>query len=153
MQSLDQMQSLDIRYQQASPETRQLIDDILTSDADDQAWVEQLGPALRGQTVAHMLGVSPQAVSSNKGLLRLEMRSGRVGYPVFQFQGKRPVEGLGDVVRVLTPAVETRWTIASWLTSPNAELGGSTPIEALRSGRRSESVMAAARRFAAALSS
>ena len=146
------MSSVEVRYQQATPDTREMVDEILAADADDQAWVCQLGAALTGATVAKMLNVSPQAISSNKGLLRLRMRSGRVGYPVLQFKGRRPIDGLGDIVRLLAPVVSTDWTIASWLTSPNADLGGDTPIEVLRNGRRRESVKVAARRFAAALS-
>lgn len=145
------MPSLEVRYRRATQGTREIVDEILAADADDQAWVEQLGPALSGVMVARMLEVSPQAVSSNKGLLRLRMRSGRVGYPILQFKGKRPIDGLADIVRLLGPAVATDWTIASWLTSPNADLGGDTPIEALRTGRHAESVGDAARRFAAAL--
>jgi hypothetical protein len=146
------MPSVEVRYQRASPSTRQVVDAILAADADDQAWIEQLGPALRGVTVARMLGVSPQRVSSNTGLLRLTMRSGRVGYPLFQFAGGHQIAGLADIVRALRPATATEWTIASWLTSPNADLGGDTPIEALQDQRRGESVAVAARRFAAALS-
>ena len=146
------MLSVDSRYAQATEETRRLVDEILDADADDRAWVEQLGPALRGVTVARMLDVSPQAVSSNKGLLRLTMRSGQVGYPLFQFQDGRQLPGLAAIVRQLRPVVATEWTIASWLTSPSADLGGDTPVEALRSRRRSDAVATAASRFAAALS-
>ena len=90
-------------------------------------------------------------MSSNKGLLRLTMRSGHIGYPVFQFQAGRQIEGLGAIVRLLRPAVATEWTIASWLTSPNVDLGGDTPVEGLRSHRRVEAVTTAARRFEQAL--
>ena len=146
------MSSVEVRYQRATQSARQLIDEILAADADDQAWVEQLGPAVSGVTVARMLEVSPQAVSSNKGLLRLTMRSGRVGYPLFQFKGRRQIGGLGPIVRVLSPVAATEWTIASWLTSPNSDLGGDTPIEALRTQQSPEPASRAARRFAAALS-
>lgn len=146
------MSNVEVLYNQASEDVRHLVDEILQADSDDRSWVEQLGPALTGAAVARMLGVSPQAVSSNKALLRLRMRSGRVGYPIFQFRHRRQIEGLGAVVRELGPAVATEWTTASWLTSPNAELEGDTPVEALREGNRTESVLAAARRFAQALS-
>jgi len=146
------MRSLEVRYQRATRDAREMVDEILAADADDQAWVEQLGPALSGATVARMLGVSPQAVSSNKGLLRLRMRSGRVGYPIFQFAGKRPIDGLADIIRMLGPLVATDWTTASWLTSSSEDLGGETPIDALRDGHRPATVAIAAQRFAAALS-
>ncbi|MCB1257974.1 MAG: DUF2384 domain-containing protein [Microthrixaceae bacterium] len=146
------MSAVEVLYNQAGEDTRRLVDEILRADADDQSWIEQLGPALTGTAVARMLGVSPQAVSSNRGLLRLRMRSGRVGYPVFQFRNRHQIEGLGGVVRELGSVVASPWTTASWLTSPNAELGGDTPVDALREGNRTELVMASARRFAQALS-
>jgi hypothetical protein len=144
--------SVQTRYQRATQSAREMVDEILAADADDQAWVDQLGPALSGASVARMLGVSPQAVSSNKGLLRLTMRSGRVGYPLFQFHGSRPVDGLAPIVRTLRPVVATEWTLASWLTSPNVELDGDTPIDVLRRRHRADAVTAAAKRFATALS-
>lgn len=146
------MSSVVVRYEQASARARAVIDDILAADADDRAWVEQLGPALRGVTVARMLGVSPQRVSSHTGLLRLTMRSGHVGYPLFQFGGGRQLDGIADIVRVLRPVVATEWTIASWLTSPNADLRGETPVDFLQVGGDRELTIAAAERFAAALS-
>jgi hypothetical protein len=145
-------QSVAARYGKASEEARRVVDEILAADADDQAWIEQLGPAVRGTTVAEMLGVSPQAVSSNKGLLRLTMRSGRVGYPLFQFNGDIQIEGLAEVVRTLRPVVATEWTIASWLTSPNVDLGGDAPLDVLRGGRSSSSLSEAVNRFSASLS-
>lgn len=145
------MPSVEDRYEQASEGTRAVVDTILAADADDEAWVRQLGPALRGATVAKMLRVTPQAVSSNSNLLRLKMRSGRTGYPVFQFDGPHQIAGLGNIVVDLRKAVATEWTVASWLTSPNKDLGGDTPIAALKSGRRSEQVRVAAQRFASAL--
>ena len=143
------MSSVVVRYEQASARARAVVDDILAADADDRAWVEQLGPALRGVTVARMLGVSPQRVSSHTGLLRLTMRSGHVGYPLFQFVGGRQLDGIADIVRLLRPVVATEWTIASWLTSPNADLRGETPVDFLQVGGDRELTIAAAERFAA----
>lgn len=134
----------------ASPETRYQIECLLRQDADDRAWAGQLGPAYRQGDVARLLGKSKQAVSADSGLLRLDMRDGEIGYPVFQFDGRRLVPGLRDVVRILAPAVATNWTIASWLTSPADDLNQRSPLDALRSGEI-EAVAALARRFAAAL--
>lgn len=138
------------RYESASEETRRLIDRLLAEDADDRAWREQLGPVYRQATVAELLGKSKQAVSADSGLLRLRLRDGRVGYPVFQFDGRRVCTGLRDVVNVLLPAVETAWTVASWLTTPHPQLDGHRPMEALREGR-TEEVVALARRTGRAL--
>lgn len=83
-------------------------------------------------------------------LLRLEMRDGEIGYPVFQFDGRRKLPGIREVIDILGPVVASPWTIASWLTSPAAALDGRAPVQILRDGRI-EAVTAAARRTAEAL--
>jgi hypothetical protein len=135
------------RIEHASPVTRTQIERLLEQDADDRAWAEQIGPVYRQSDVARLLCKSKQAVSADARLLKLELRSGEVGYPVVQFDGRRQLPGVREVVEVLAGVVTTPWTIASWLTSPADVLGGVTPVAALRKGRTDE-VLAAARRFA-----
>jgi hypothetical protein len=122
------------RYQQAPADVRRQVDLLLRQAEDDQAWTDQLGPVYTQGQVAELLGKSKQAVSTDKGLLRLEMRDGRIGYPIFQFEGDRILPGIQDVVRALAPVAATSWTVASWLTSPSSDLGGETPLERLRRG-------------------
>lgn len=121
---------------------------LLQHAEDDEAWAEQLGPVYRQADVARLLGRSKQAVAQNPRLLRLEMRSGRIGYPVFQFDGRAVLDGIGDVVEILTAAATDPWTIASWLRSPKSAFDGREPIELLRDGDV-EPVVDAARSFAA----
>lgn len=135
------------RYADASKETQRLVDRLLAQDADDRAWTAQLGPVYRQTDVARLLEKSKQAVSADAGLLRLEMRNGAIGYPAFQFDGRRQQAGVREVVAAFAPVVTTPWTIASWLTSANGELDGVRPIEALRDGHVEE-VVALARRTA-----
>ena len=78
------------------------------------------------------------------------MRDGEIGYPVFQFDGRRALPGIRAVIGILGPVVASPWTIASWLTSASTILDGRTPIQALRDGHI-EAVMAAARQAAEAL--
>lgn len=137
-------------YASASEDTRHLVDRLLTQDDDDRAWAAQLGPAYRQGDVARLLGKSKQAVSSDRRLLKLEMRNGEVGYPAFQFDGRRQLPGIRDVIAVLDSAVATAWTTASWLTSPTAALDGQTPAQALRRGA-ADPVLALARRTARAM--
>jgi hypothetical protein len=122
------------RYQQAPADVRRQVDLLLRQAEDDQAWTDQLGPVYTQGQVAELLGKSKQAVSTDKGLLRLDMRDGRIGYPIFQFEGDRILPGIQDVVRALAPVAATSWTVASWLTSPSSDLGGETPLERLRRG-------------------
>lgn len=137
------------RYQQAPADVKRQVDLLLRQAEDDRAWTDQLGPAYTQGQVAELLGKSKQAVSTDKGLLRLEMRDGSVGYPVFQFEGDRILPGIPNVVRALSPLAATSWTVASWLTSPSSDLGGKTPLESLRRGDVSE-VTVVANRLAAA---
>lgn len=138
------------RYQNASGETQALVDRLLEQDADDRAWTAQLGPVLRQTDVARLLGKSKQAVSADAGLLKLELRSGEIGYPVFQFDGQRTLPGLRQAVKLLAPAVATTWTTASWLTSPQPDLDERRPVDLLRDGQV-DAVLAAARRTARAM--
>ncbi|CAN5844063.1 hypothetical protein BH23ACT2_BH23ACT2_05260 [soil metagenome] len=138
------------RYLLATEETRRLVDRLLQHDIDDRVWTDQLGPAYRQSSVADLLAKSKQAVSRDHRLLRLTMRSGAVGYPALQFDGRRVLPGIAEVVERLAPVVATNWTIASWLTSAQPSLGDATPIDLLRA-RRVEPVVAAAGRFAEAL--
>lgn len=137
--------SLAERYDHASEDTRRQIERLLEQDADDRAWAEQLGPVYRQADVAGLLGKSKQAISADPGLLRLELRSGQLGYPVFQFDGRRILPGIREVVATLTPAMATTWTIASWLTSPQPSLDGDRPLDRLRAGDVTPVAAAAAR--------
>lgn len=133
------------RYQQAPADVRRQVDLLLRQAEDDRVWAQQLGPVYTQGQVAELLGKSKQAVSTDKGLLRLDMRDGRVGYPVFQFEGDRILPGMPNVVRALAPVAATTWTVASWLTSPSSDLGGKTPLERLRRGDVSDVTMVADR--------
>lgn len=137
------------QLEHASEHTRRQIQRLLEQDADDRAWTAQVGPVYRQADVAALLGKSKQAISADPRLLKLVLRNGEVGYPVFQFDGRRQLSGIRDVIDTLATVVATPWTIASWLTSPSADLDGQTPVAALRAGRVDE-VSDAADRFARA---
>lgn len=139
------------RYRDASEDTRRQIDRLLEQDADDRAWAQEVGPVYRQHDVARLLGKSKQAVSADPGLLRLELRSGQLGYPLFQFDGRRLLPGIRQVVGVLAPAVASTWTIASWLTSPQPVFDGASALERLRAGEVDQ-VVAAARRTGRSIS-
>lgn len=119
------------------------------------AWAETVGPFYSTDGVRHLLGgddgpVSRQAVTKRKGLLVLRSGNGRLAYPTFQFDGDQPVLGLAEVLAVLDERLVSRWTVASWLVTEHDELGGGRPIDLLFE-RRTDEVLAVARRWAAAL--
>ena len=117
-------------------------------------WQEHLGPVYDVKTVAILLGtpdkpVSRQAVSK-RSLLALRTGNGRVFYPAFQFVNGQPVAGLADVLAEVDEDLVSRWTLASWLTSPEDDLDGDRPIDTLCAGGV-ERVLHVARAWALAL--
>ena len=130
----------------ASPAAIALARTVLEQDVADAGWAEQIGPALTQQDVARLLGKSEQAVSKDSRLLRVRNRDGRPVYPVVQFDGRRQLPGVPDVVSVLQPAIEPL-TVAAWLTAASPALTGRRPVDALRDGQSTE-VLALAKRLA-----
>jgi hypothetical protein len=113
-------------------------------------WDEHLGGFYDTDAVRHLLArnnspVSRQAVSKRRDLLPLRTGSGRVVYPTFQFVDGRPVGGLGDVLTALPEQLVSRWTVASWLVTPQADLDGERPIDVLADGYPQPVVLAASR--------
>lgn len=99
-------------------------------------WVEHLGAFYDTDAVRSLLArggkpVSRQAVHKRKGLLTLTTGSGRVVYPAFQFRGRQLVHGLDRVLNELPEPLVSRWTLASWLISPERDLEGERPIDVL----------------------
>lgn len=119
------------------------------------AWVHHLGPMYDVEGVRHLLArngvpVSRQAVSKRRGLLALPTGSGRVIYPAFQFSGAGPLPGLDAVLDALPAALASRWTVASWLVSPQVDLRGDSPVSLLTEGS-AVAVLSAARSWARSL--
>lgn len=122
-------------------------------------WVAHLGAFYDSEGVRTLLSrgaaapITRQAVHKRRGLLTMTTGSGQLVYPAFQFDGARPIPGLAAVLDALPEDLVSRWTLASWLVSADAELGGERPIDVLRDqGPEGQiAVAAAARRWAAQL--
>lgn len=120
-------------------------------------WVEHLGPFYDSDGVRRLLSrgdspVSRQAVSKRRGLLALTTGSGRVVYPAVQFRDRVLASGLDQVLEVLPESLVSRWTVASWLVSPDRDLDGERPIDLLFDGEHAvAAVVTAARRWAGQL--
>lgn len=140
--------SLDRLAAQAPPEAVALARLILEQALTDERWAGQIGPVLSQPDVARLLDKTVQAVAQDQRLLRLRQRDDRPVYPVFQFNGRRQVEGVAEVVATLREALEPL-TIAAWLNRQNRRFGGRRPIDLLRTGE-TDDVLAAARRYARA---
>jgi hypothetical protein len=121
-------------------------------------WVEHLGAFYDTEGVQKLMSrdgapITRQAVHKRRGLLSLTTGSGQVVYPAFQFDGRQPVQGLAAVLDALPQSLVSRWTVASWLVSDEAELDGERPVDVLREqGPEGQvAVLGAARRWAAQL--
>ena len=117
-------------------------------------WTDAVGPFYSTEGVMSLLGgISKQAVNDRvrrHRLLALRTGAGRLVYPTAQFHDDRVIGGLGDVLDVLVPDDTEAWMVASWLTTPDPDLSGRTPIEALQAGDRDD-VLQAARELSGAL--
>lgn len=102
---------------------------------DDKVWGDLLGPAYSRERVADMLGMTVEEVDRSDRLLRLPQPTRGPGYPAFQFVDGKVVDGLVDVIDILSPAVATNWTIASWLTTSSIRLDDRRPIDLLAAGQ------------------
>lgn len=116
-------------------------------------WGKYLGPLLETEDVQTLLRVnSRQAVSdlAKRGrLLALNASGGRKVYPAFQFaRGGRPFPEMADVMKIFSGAVETPYTIASWMVTSEPLLDGKTPAAWMQDGGDPEPLFEAARRMA-----
>lgn len=132
--------------QQASPEAVRLATRVLEADIAERAWVAQVGFSLTGAQVAELLGRSEQAVSKDSRLLRLPRSDGRPAYPCLQFDGRRQIPGVAEVVKVLSRAL-TPAGVAAWMTGINPLFGERRPVDVLGGGEI-EQVVSVARRLA-----
>lgn len=128
----------------ASAETRELVTTLLEQDLADREWAAQVGPSLTQADTARLLGKSEQATAKDARLLRVKTRSGRVAYPVVQFEGRGLLPGVAAVVSSLAPVADPLTTLA-WLTGTQRALGGRRPVDALRAGDIDDVVMLAGR--------
>ena len=112
-------------------------------------WNDTAGPFFDSDGVRALLGdITKQAVSDRvrrHRLLGLRTGSGRLVYPAFQFDGRHVVRGFPETLMVIAPDDVEGWYVVSWFTTADPELGGRSPIEALRQGDL-PAVLAAARR-------
>ena len=125
---------------------------VTAPDGDVELWAYQIGPFYDASAVAAVLGVSRAAVYSrgrSRTILSCRTGSGRIVYPVWQFVGGAVLPGLVAVLRVLEGGDVSTWTVASWLRSPEVELGGRRPFEVLLAGGEDDLVLLVASHAAA----
>jgi hypothetical protein len=109
-----------------------------------QEMLKKSGGVLSSGRVAELLNISRQAVDKRRAanqLLALTQGRRGYGYPSFQFEDGKTLDGLEEVLKNLS-ALDP-WMQLRFFTSSHERLGNETPIEALRSGRVKEVVKAA----------
>lgn len=113
----------------------------MTDDESRSPWAEIVGPCYTVASVARALGWTPEEVSvavESLSLLELETSDGVLLYPAFQVVDGRIIDGVGDVLRVLSTGTGGTWTWAQWLNSPiDDDTGEPAPsaIEQLLAGQ------------------
>ena len=119
-------------------------------------WRELLGRLLSISEVQQLIGAKTvrevSGLVETKRLLALPTKRSGLLFPAFQFtHDGRLNPTIGDVIAILADSVVTPYMIASWLKSPNDDLGGASPVRWLELGRDPSRVLAEARVVAARL--
>jgi len=112
------------------------------------------GPFYTAAKVRELLGgVSQQTIDARVArhtLFALTTADGVRVFPTFQFDARDvPLVGLAELLDVLASSVD-EWMLASWVSQPNPELGGQSPIGWLRTRPGDPRLLVVARSAAAA---
>ncbi|HWE51607.1 MAG TPA: hypothetical protein VG273_17575 [Bryobacteraceae bacterium] len=108
--------------------------------------IEDFGGAFTAEQVATNLGITRQAVEKRRRAGKLiAVTTGRHGYryPVWQFSDSGTLQGLDEVLAVLTP-FHDEWMQMAFFLQPDHLLNGDSPLDSLKAGRL-EPVLSAAR--------
>jgi hypothetical protein len=93
---------------------------------------------------------APQARATRP--IGLRERSGRRGYPLFQFHDGRPLDALIAAFYTVTASGLDEWSGASWCVRPDPALDGDSPVQWTKTAkdpeRLAQVVRQDARRFA-----
>lgn len=113
--------------------------------SDTNPWPEIIGPCFTNDTLAALLGASPERIEADANelrLLRVISRDGVDLYPAFQLEERQAVEGLSDVLHALREGIDSPLTWAMWLTGRNptspADPNPARRIDRLRGGATRE---------------
>ncbi len=142
---------------QYAPAVRSFASRLSTQVTVEQAWSEHLGALADHKQVLALTGWTKQAlheaVKAHR-VLRVQDDDKRFAYLVAGFDDKhpaRPLPGLKETLRPWAEVDPRGWVAASWFVSPQPELGGRTPREALTDGALRAEVALLAEQAAARL--
>lgn len=132
-QGIEDVAAVDLEY--FSEAIRSLVARLKTS----REWEDQIGPRLTHADMLKLTGWTKQALSQavrGHRVLRLLTDDGYT-YLLAGLDGEspaRPLVGIKDVLAPWSTADPRGWAVASWFMSPQPELAGHTPREALLAG-------------------
>ncbi len=104
-------------------------------------WAAIIGPCYTRASVARALRWTEQEVvdaAATLDLLELDTIEGKMLYPAFQIHDDQVIDGIKEVLQILSTGTASRWTWAQWLNAAvDDETGAPSPsaIEQLRAGR------------------
>jgi hypothetical protein len=130
----DQLDDDDAKYVAAGVKT------VLSNLKARRAWENRIGPILTHKQTLEVTSWSKQNLSQavkECRVLRLTAADGSVGYwsgGLTDTAPHVPILGIKDVLKAWAHADVESWTVASWMSSTQPELGGRTPREALIAG-------------------
>lgn len=124
-----------------------LADQMVALIPPPSAWDRVVGPFYSTSGVAVLLGgVSRQAVADRRRrstIFALQTTEGDWVYPAFQFDSHLSIyHALGSIQQRLPETVIDGWTLAGWLTAPQAGLEGSSVVEWVHDGGDADTVEA-----------
>ena len=111
-------------------------------------WEEQLGGLASHAQVLTLTGWTKQALSqavADHRVLKLTAERGHPAYLLAGFDDDHPARPLPGLAAALLPWAgidPAGWAAASWFTSPQVELAGQTPREALLTGEPEPGLLA-----------
>lgn len=104
-----------------------------------QKLLERAGGSVSAEDAGRVLGgISRQAVDKRRrsGAVLALREASDWRYPVCQFHDGEVIDGIADVVKGLSE--QGAWTALDFLLAPDTALGGQSPLDALRAGRRDD---------------
>jgi hypothetical protein len=120
--------------------------------ASDVLWERHIGPLYSTRQVRELMGIgSRQAISERvkrRRLLSVPGADGNPRFPAFQFAGRRPLPGLGQILDAFRDAAESPYTVASWFVTPDPLLDDRPPAVWLRESGAPDRAAQAASRYA-----
>ncbi|GAA4479686.1 hypothetical protein GCM10023094_25210 [Rhodococcus olei] len=148
----EQLDDVDAKYVAAG------VKNVLSNLKARRAWENHIGAILTHKQAVDATGWSKQALSQavrDNRVLRLTAADGSIGYwsgGLTDTTPHIPIPGIKEVLKAWAHADVQSWTIASWMSSRQPELGDRTPRQALLDGDTTD-VVTLARRAAERLAS